>query len=192
MTPNKTDQSAARDTPRDRASALFLRHIHYVEAVAFRVAPFPVVQDDIVQDAFIDFVEKADQWDLEKDVRPLLYSITANIGKQYYREHLKSCPDRIQRIFEFGLIPIANEADDEHIDNLDDQMEALRICMRKLTPTCRMLLHLYYYLGKSYHEISEETGKSEGTLQKAISRVRDTLYDCVHRILAVEERNTPW
>ncbi|MDO5553943.1 MAG: sigma-70 family RNA polymerase sigma factor [Planctomycetia bacterium] len=185
---NPESGSGGKNRVKDRASALFLQHIHYVEAVAFRVAPIAVVQDDIVHDAFVDFIEKAEQWDLEKDVRPLLRGIAENIGKQYWRDHLKNEPEKIRRIFEYGLVPVANEGQEERVSNLDDQIEALRVCMKKLSPTCQLLLHLYYVLGKSYREISEETGKSEGTLQKACSRLRDNLFECIERILAAEVR----
>lgn len=64
--------------------------------------------------------------------------------------------------------------------------EALRECMKRLSPEHRQVLSLREASGMSYAEIAETLGIEEGTVKSRIARARETL-----RSLLIKEGNFP-
>lgn len=175
------------DERRDRASALFLRYYHFVEMVAFRAAPSAELQHDIVHDAFLDFMKKADQWDLDKDVRPLLKKITQNIALKYWRDHVRRLPEHLQPLAQKVQEKISDELRPAS-SNLDEQLSALEACVEKLSPRYRKLITMFYFEKVSVEQLSQETSFSIFAIRKAMCRIRTALRECVERCLAAGGR----
>lgn len=185
-----THQDDNGEDRKDRASALFLRYYHFVEAIAFRCAPSSELQSDIVHDAFLDFMKKADQWDLERDVRPLLRKITQNIALQYWRNHVRNMPEHLQMLAEKVQKKISSDEDQTANSNLDEQLAALEGCVERLSPRYRRLVRLFYFEKVPLERLSEETSFSLFALRKAMCRIRTALRECVERRLAAGERQS--
>ena len=58
-----------------RVAQLVLAHHAFVKALAFKLAPWPGLVDDITQQVFLEFLAKQEKWDLEQDLRPLLANL---------------------------------------------------------------------------------------------------------------------
>ncbi|MDO5581036.1 MAG: sigma-70 family RNA polymerase sigma factor [Planctomycetia bacterium] len=163
----------------EKAAQLFLKYHYFVEKVAFCAAPSIQLQEDIVNDAFLDFIRKADQWDLDQDVRPLLKRITIISARRYWRDYVRSLPESLQTLAE-----IAKEEDrSDHSPNLEDQLESMEICMKKLAQKAQNLLDLHYFRQLSCKQIAEETGQSRESVYTALSRIRSILRDCMEHAL---------
>lgn len=185
-----TSQNNNEEECRDRASALFLRYYHFVEAIAFRAAPSSELQSDIVHDAFLDFMKKADQWDLDSDVRPLLRKITQNIALQYWRNHMRSLPEYLQPLAEKIQKKISSSTDRTSQSNLDEQLTALEGCVERLSPRYRRLVRLFYFEKVPLERLSQETSFSLFAIRKAMCRIRTTLRECVERRLVAGDRQS--
>lgn len=180
------NQQLSGETGREKAMRLFLDEYRYVEAFALRLAPNRSCCDDIVHDVFTTFVAKADQWDLDCPLRPLLAGITKKIALRAWQQHLKTLPEGIRDVYRYafdletGHPYVEPETD---VQDLTEQLTALDICSKKLTDKCSELLHLYYVDKLSYKEIAVRTGQKPGALQKTMCRLRQALRTCIERIL---------
>lgn len=163
----------------EKAAQLFLKYHYFVEKVAFYAAPSIHIQDDIINDAFLDFIRKADQWDLDQDIRPLLKRITIISARRYWRDYARSLPESLQSLAEIAR----NETDTDLSPVLDEQLEMMELCMKKLADKAKNLLDLHYFQEYSYKEIAEETGQKLESVYTAMSRIRSVLRDCIEHTL---------
>ena len=69
----------------------------------------------------------------------------------------------------------------------DQELAALRQCIREADPEQQLVLNMRYSTKSSFAEIAERIGKTEGAVQRAMSRLRKRLHDCVHsKLLAAQ------
>jgi RNA polymerase sigma-70 factor (ECF subfamily) len=67
-----------------------------------------------------------------------------------------------------------------------ERLDALAQCLEKLTDRDQRMLRQCYAVDRDYRQIAEAEGKSVAAIYKAISRIRKSLYLCVHRSLAAK------
>jgi len=154
------------------------QHLHFVRALAFRLAPEPSVAEDIAQQVFVEFLQKAPQWDLSKDVRPLLATMTHHIAKRCWREHGRLASPKMRELAEH-IQRIAGEQP-ENLYN-DDEREALRRCLEKLPEKSRELLRGHYTVGLSSAELAQSLETSADSVRQALCRIRMGLRRCMAR-----------
>lgn len=77
------------NTGENAAAQAFLAHYSFVRTVANRAAPWPGLTDDIAQQVFLEFIRKAGRWDLSKDLRPLLATMTRMVALRHWREAMR-------------------------------------------------------------------------------------------------------
>lgn len=169
-----------------RAMQLFLQHSRYVETVAFHLAPEESLQHDIVYDSFIEFVENADKFDLDRDVKPLLRGITRNIAHRHWRTYLRKLPDEVGRIWRQAFDSDEWQSNEAESLRVEERLAALDFCMKKLSPISRKLLELYYYKECSYATMAEMIGQKVRTLTKTMTRIRQSLKVCIEKVLKAE------
>ena len=166
-----------------KAQKLFLRHHDYVRLIAFTHAPDPALAEDIVNDCFLDFINKAQQWNLEKDVRPLLTGIVRNVARRYWREHSRQLPQWLQKVYTHISERLQK---DELLQGADDHeriVAALNLCIQKLSPENRHIVEQYYYHGETLVDMSKRLGKNLITLRNLAFRIRATLKQCMEKSL---------
>ena len=61
----------------------------------------------------------------------------------------------------------------------DDQRQALAACVEALGESARTLLGMRYQEGKPLAEVAQQLGRSHGAIRTALSRLRDSLRQCV-------------
>jgi RNA polymerase sigma-70 factor (ECF subfamily) len=70
---------------------------------------------------------------------------------------------------------------------LDDRVEALRGCLRKLSDKDRDLIQRRYETGSSLERISDAVDRTRSAIKQALYRIRGALMQCIDRTLATEE-----
>jgi RNA polymerase sigma-70 factor (ECF subfamily) len=68
-------------------------------------------------------------------------------------------------------------------ERYDDRLDAMRLCLEKLSEKDRELLRLHYVLGRSIKDLSQELERGESALKMALLRLREQLSQCVTRRL---------
>jgi len=69
---------------------------------------------------------------------------------------------------------------------LDAQLLALAGCVEKLPRRTREILDRCYQQGTHTKDVAAELGRPAGTIYKALTRIRQSLYECVQRRLLEE------
>ena len=70
----------------------------------------------------------------------------------------------------------------------DGQEQALNECLKKLPPTQLKCVKAFYYDGKSYKKISEESGEELGRVRSNIQNGRRNLRICMEKTTVNGER----
>ena len=171
MTNGSTDNLAAQ---------VFLKHHDFVKGIALRFAPWPGLVDDISQQVFLEFLRDDSKWDLEKDVRPLLATMTRNIALRLWRERTRQQSEVVQKLANH-IRQLAEQRDAP--PRYQEESAALRLCLQKLPDKSRELVQLYYYDGATTTHIAEVIDMKVDTVRRAMSRLRDKLRECIQRTM---------
>jgi RNA polymerase sigma-70 factor, ECF subfamily len=70
----------------------------------------------------------------------------------------------------------------------DRRVQALYLCMDRLSESDRHLLELRYWEPKTVVDIASELGRTPQSICNSLSRIRAELMKCVERALTVEDR----
>ena len=79
-----------------------------------------------------------------------------------------------------------NAADAEPVSQ---RLEALRVCLERLTPRARHIVELRYTEGLNCAEVAEQLGRPLNTIYVALSRIHRTLAECIRRRTSEEGGN---
>lgn len=90
--------------------------------------------------------------------------------------------DRLQ--FSEAFLEAVAEASAQDADRLEERAAILARCIEKLPDRNRALLHSRYSEGRGIEAMSRDLGRSIDAVYRALSRVRQTLQDCVSQTLA--------
>lgn len=151
-------------------------NLGFVQALAIKYAPLPDVADDITQQVFTDFLKKEQQWDLNRDVRPLLAEMTRIQAKRSWQERCRHMNADMTALVEH----VKMLAQDHEMDPiLDREKEALRHCLQKLPDKSRHLIRARYYLKTDSVEMSRHLDMTPAAVRRALFRLRRKLRDCI-------------
>jgi RNA polymerase sigma-70 factor (ECF subfamily) len=70
---------------------------------------------------------------------------------------------------------------------VDARHRALADCMNKLPAADRELVERRYALGTRRNDLARELGRPANSVSKSLGRIRQALWDCIHRALADDE-----
>lgn len=183
-----TESKPPDEKRHSQASQLFLKHYNYVRYVAFQVAPFRDLIDDIVNDTFIRFVSKAESWTYPEDIKPLLYRIAQNIAREYWRSYLKELPTEMAQLEELAAEVLQEQNESDQNWNLEVEMDQMMKCIAKLPLDQRLLIEMHYFHKISFVELASRDNKRVNTIQKMASRTRVLLRKCLEKALGLCRR----
>ena len=155
----------------------------FVRSLAIRFAPWPGMADDITQQVFLEFFAKAAQWDLSRDIRPLLAGMTRNVAMRAWREHTRTLPAQLRDLAEH-IRELAERQDPP--EHGTEQLDALKRCLAKLPDKSRHLVELHYYLGISSVDIARQMQMNADAVRRALFRLREQLRRCIRALLKGE------
>lgn len=69
-------------------------------------------------------------------------------------------------------------------------LEALRLCLERLTPHNREIVRLRYFEGRGGSQVAEAMGRKLDTIYQSLARIHKSLGDCVRQRLASENALT--
>lgn len=160
------------------AAQVFMSHHGFVMGLALKHAPWPGLAEDVLQQVFLEFIAKADRWDLDTDPKPLLATMTRHVAQRYWRERTREMPEMMRKLADH-LRMLAEERTAPA--RYEEETDALRRCLEKLPAKSRSLIDMYYYADLSTAEIACQTGTRTDTVCRAICRLREKLRICINR-----------
>ena len=156
-------------------------HAGFVRGLALRFAPAPGLADDIAQQVFLEFLAKAGQWDLTRDVRPLLAGMTRIVARRCWRDHTRSLPEQTRELAEH----IRALAEDQEVAWHDEEeTRALRQCLDRLPDKSRQLVELHYFVDLTSVDIAARMAMNADAVRRALFRLRGQLRKCIQGVLA--------
>lgn len=148
----------------------------YVRALALKLAPAPGLAEDIAQQVFVEFLAKQEQWDLTRDVRPLLATMTRHVAKRAWRERSRQLEPHMQQLADH----IRQLAEDRDFTwYTDDDKQALKECLKTLPEKSSHLVRAYYYLEITTAELAAQLNMTAVAVRQALSRLRRQLRTCM-------------
>jgi RNA polymerase sigma-70 factor (ECF subfamily) len=149
---------------------------HFVRSLALRLAPAPGLAEDIAQQVFLEFVAKADQWDLDREVKPLLATMTRHVALRCWRERSRAMSAEMRGLAEH--IRALAEGSEVEWYRAEEQA-ALRHCLQQLPEKGRRLIELHYDLGVSSVDIAAQMEITAEAVRRALFRLREQLRKCI-------------
>jgi len=153
------------------ASVLFDRYSSRIYNFAYRFLRNNEAAEDATQEVFMKMMNRAHQFNGEAKLSTWLFSITANLCRDYLRK-----ADNKSKEDEDTLMSIPS-SDDSPEELLAQRQEAERVrrALDMLTPEQKEAILLSRYQGLSYQEIAQISGCSEGAVKTRVFRAMEAL-----------------
>jgi RNA polymerase sigma-70 factor (ECF subfamily) len=163
-----------------RLEALVRAHQARLRAYVYSRLGDTGAADDIVQEAFLDALDRLDQYDPSRPALPWLLGFARN----ELREHLRvverhTSAVRLEALASARLLDRDETADPDGL--LSERLDALRACIRRLPPKSRDLVRMLYAEQMSCEQVAGRWRTGSGAVRVAIHRVRRALRECVER-----------
>lgn len=168
-------------SPPDRAEEfvfLLARHERLLGAYAMTMVPHPQDADDILQEAKVIMWRHFGKFELGTNfgawARKIVFHQVLAYRKRKHR-------DRLDFSEEF-LRTVADEAE-QSAEHLERREKMLFACVEKLPREHREVLQLRYQEGLSLEDMASRLNRTVGALYRQLSRVRQSLHECVEKNL---------
>ena len=154
------------------AAVLFDRYSTRIYNFAYRFLRNSEAAEDATQEVFVKMMKHAHQFNGEAKLSTWLFSITANLCRDYLRKSDNKAKDD-----EEALLTMAAPAEysPSHVLETRETERRVRDALQKLTPEQREAILLSRYQGLSYAEIAQISGCSEGAVKTRVFRAMETL-----------------
>lgn len=164
---------------------LWSAHRGHLYSFVFSLLPNHVEAEDVFQRVSVVLWSKFDDFQAGTQFWRWAARV-AQLEVQDYRKRQKR--ERLQ-FWSEDVIEAVATAHLEYSELLQHQRQALGACLEKLTPRDRELIALRYGAEQiTTKHLADKLGRPLVTLYKALSRIRRTLYECIQRTLAREQR----
>jgi RNA polymerase sigma-70 factor (ECF subfamily) len=141
----------------------------------------PHEAEDLAQEVFVTAFRRLDSFDIQLAPGPWLRGIAFNLLRNHLKKH---------RALAVGgaaeLEQILDQRVDERFAPLHEppMIHALHLCLQKLTPTERDLLHRRYHDETPVQELAKATGRGTSTITMQLHRLRQALATCIRTRLS--------
>jgi RNA polymerase sigma-70 factor (ECF subfamily) len=160
----------------DAFEAIVTRYQGRVWALVASMAWSAGDTEDLVQQVFLGAYARLDVYEPDAPFWPWLKAITRNL----VFDHLRSRARRSARIDEYREHLMKRLADRSGREE-DARKGALAKCREEAGAHANELLHLRYECQMSFDEIGAKISKTAASAQRALSRVRLALRECIER-----------
>jgi len=133
---------------------------------------------EVLQATCVKLWEKAAEWNPETEFLPWAFTVARFTVLAHIRDKMR---DRL--VFDEDVVLALAHETESAAAQFSARREALGLCMQKMKPEQREVLHEHYIVGRSLREISETTRRSEGALKMTLLRLRQQLGHCIERQL---------
>lgn len=161
-------------TPDSRFIEALTRHQPVLEAFCHANLARREEAWEVLQQTNLKLWEKSTDWDPETQFLPWAFAVTRFTMLSFFRDKMR---DRL--VFDPDVIEAMATETEIAASELPERQEALGVCLKKLNPEQRGLLHAHYTEGRQLREIAASTHRSESAVKMNLLRLRHLLGDCI-------------
>ena len=136
---------------------------------------------DVVQETNLVLWRKIDEFQPEKPFLPWAFSVARFQVLAHVRDKNR---DRV--LLDAELIEMISDQAQQRSRQIDVVRQALRPCLRQLSPGNRDLVQRRYFRAMSIADIAAAVDRTVSSVKVALLRVRRHLAECVQRRMAAE------
>lgn len=133
--------------------------------------------DDILQETNIFLWEKKNDFEVGSNFKAWAFKVA-------YFKAMASRRDSIRRgevVFSEDIAQRISSEANSYFSSRPDTINAMRICLGKLSTDHLKLINVKYQQGKCLSSFALQTGKSVDAIHKSISRIRRSLRACIDK-----------
>ena len=153
------------------ASVLFDRYSSRIYNFAYRFLRNNEAAEDATQEVFMKMMKRAHQFNGEAKLSTWLFSITANLCRDYLRKADNKAKEGEQVLV---TSPSTEDSPEQRLAQVQEA-DRVREALDMLTPEQREAILLSRYQGLSYAEIAQISGCSEGAVKTRVFRAMEAL-----------------
>lgn len=147
---------------------LYDRYAPPAMGLALKILRDAVEAEDILHDAFVALVERADQYRPERgSVAAWLVTTVRNLALDRARRRVRRAQITDE---ELRHEPVGEVADPEELTGIAADRAAVRRALDRLAPAQRATLEIAFFEGLTYPEIAEREGIPLGTVKSRAAR----------------------
>lgn len=167
---------------REAFARLFAQHDRWLFSYLVILLRSPADAEEVFQEVCVVLWREYEKFELGTDFVRWVAVIANN---QVYRFRAKRRRTGFQ-LDEQTMNLVADTAVNR-ADLFEYRREALRRCMRKLSPGDRKIVHeCYDHQSTTFKTAAQQLGRPVNTVYKALNRIRRMLHECIDRTLAAE------
>jgi RNA polymerase sigma-70 factor (ECF subfamily) len=171
--------------PDKNATERFVQHLTEIQtrllAYIAMLLGDPAAARDVLQETNLVLWRKASEFTDGTDFGAWARSIAKYQVLAYLRD-----AKRDRHLFEEHLVDAISVDAEPESQGLEVRHAALQVCLEKLTQHQRTLLDRRYTEGCSIQQIAENSRRTVGSVAMSLSRIRQTLLECIEHRLAGE------
>lgn len=138
--------------------------------------------DDVLQETNLVLWRKRQEYHADRPFAPWACKIAHFQALSY----LKARESRSPQLLEQAALGQLAELSMKHVNQIDQQLEEMQRCLRKLSRPHRQLVQARYLESLSVSQIAENVGKTPHAISMILYRLRNILRECVERSLRSE------
>jgi len=139
--------------------------------------------DDVAQETNTIIWEKRSDFEIGTNFKAWAFSIARFQVRKYRFKQAKDA----RLVFCEELEEMIAEEMTDHLDDLSGHHIALQVCLQKLKPADRDLIHHRYFKKTPLKEYAANVGRSIGGLKVTLHRIRNRLLVCVEKRIALSK-----
>lgn len=161
---------------------LFLANQKRIFGFIVSLVPNSANADDIMQETVGIMWQKFHTFEIGTNFSAWAISIARHKIFQFREKQLKNCA----RFSNKAIAEIISRSKDIQ-DSMDDRMDALQVCLKKLKVQDRYLVQMRYEKDIQTKQLAQQQGRSVNGLYKTMTRIHRVLQQCVQRTLLAWE-----
>jgi RNA polymerase sigma-70 factor (ECF subfamily) len=134
--------------------------------------------DEVLQETSLVLWRKFDSFEPGSDFKRWAFMVARFEALRYRRDKARD-----RHVFDPELLDLLADDATEEIGTLESERRALEGCLQKLGSNERQWVHSVYGGNLKIREVAALSGRTPGSLYKALNRIRLNLMDCVTRSL---------
>ncbi len=183
-------QQYQRSGDLEQLGVLYERYIELVYGTCLKFFKEPAMAEDAVMGIFETLVEKVKTHEI-RQFRPWLHVVSKNHCLMALRK--KNLTVSYDDLTPSAKLESVHSADSMHpLDTFEENPEeaALKDCVERLSENQKKCIEQFYFDGKSYQEIADESGEALGTVRSNIQNGRRNLRICLEKKLSATGEKT--
>jgi RNA polymerase sigma-70 factor, ECF subfamily len=174
-----SDERSAIDT--EEFVRLLMANERRIFAYLLTLLPNLSDAEDVLQETSVVLWRKFSEYRTDASFTAWAFSIARNVARNH-----RAKQHRCRVKFDDQLLDVVADDAATVCEQLDFDRAALLDCVDELTSSDRDLLKRRYEPGATIRSVAAAVGRPIEGMYKAMRRIHDSLFDCVHRKLTAE------